>query len=100
MLAVRMGSQRLKHKNLREIRDIPLITSAIRKCLAAGVFDEIRVNLAQATFGEIASQEGVRFHLRTAELASNAATSERFIYEFLKAHRCDYLFRSTASLPC
>ena len=99
MIPSRMGSQRLKQKNLRELGGLPLITRAIRKCLAAGVFDEIWVNSEHPTFGEIAAQEGVRFHERAAELASDTATSEQFIYEFLKAHSCDYLFQVHTIAP-
>ena len=99
MIPARMGSKRLKQKNLRELGGLPLITRAIRKCLAAGVFDEIWVNSEHPAFGEIAAQEGVRFHQRPAELASNTATSEQFVYEFLKAHPCDYLFQVHTIAP-
>ena len=44
MIPARMGSQKLKQKNLRELGGARLITRAIRKCLAAGVFDEVWVN--------------------------------------------------------
>ena len=43
MIPARMGSQRLKRKNMRELHGVPLITLAIRKCLAAGVFDEVSI---------------------------------------------------------
>ncbi len=99
MIPARMGSQRLKGKNLRELGSVPLITRAIRKCIAADVFDEIWVNSESTTFGEIAAQEGVRFHKRPAELASNTATSEQFTCEFLKAHPCDYLFQVHSIAP-
>lgn len=99
MIPARMGSQRLKQKNLRELGGLPLITRAIRKCLAAGVFDEVWVNSEHPTLGEIAAHEGVRFHQRPAELASNTATSEQFVYEFLKAHPCDYLFQVHTIAP-
>jgi CMP-N-acetylneuraminic acid synthetase len=51
------------------------------------------------TFGEIASQEGVKFHQRPEELASNTATSEDFVYEFLKAHPCEYLVQVHSIAP-
>ena len=50
MIPARMGSQRLKRKNLRELGGVPLIIRAIRKCLAAGVFDEVWVNSEHPTF--------------------------------------------------
>lgn len=99
MIPARMGSQRLKQKNLRELGGVPIITRAIRKCIATGVFDEIWVNSEHDTFGEIAQQEGVKFHKRPAELANNTATSEQFVYEFFKTHPCDYVFQVHSIAP-
>ncbi len=99
MIPARMGSQRLKKKNLRELGGMPLITHAIRKCKAAGVFDEIWVNSEDDVFGQISTEEGVQFHKRPAELASNTATSEQFVYEFLTQHPCDLLFQVHSIAP-
>ena len=99
MIPARMGSQRLKQKNLRELAGVPLITRAIRKCKAAGVFDEIWVNSEHPAFGEIAETEGVRFHRRPAELANNVATSEQFIQEFLTQHPCERVFQVHSIAP-
>jgi spore coat polysaccharide biosynthesis protein SpsF (cytidylyltransferase family) len=99
MIPARMGSQRLKQKNLRELGGIPLITRAIRKCAVAGVFDEIWVNSEHQAFGDIAAAEGVRFHRRAAELADNTATSEQFVYDFLKAHPCERVFQVHSIAP-
>ena len=52
-----------------------------------------------AATSEFAAQEGVRFHQRPEELASNTATSEDFVYEFLKTHPCDYLFQVHSVAP-
>jgi CMP-N-acetylneuraminic acid synthetase len=99
MIPARLGSQRLIRKNLREINGVPLITWAIRKCKASKVFDEIWVNSEGQVFGEIAELEGVRFHKRPAELASNQATSEDYIAEFSRAHDCEYLFQVHSIAP-
>lgn len=99
MIPARMGSQRLKQKNLRELGGIPLITRAIRKCLAAGVFDEVWVNSEHPAFGEIAAAEGARFHQRPEALGNNQATSEQFVAEFLRAHACDFLFQVHSIAP-
>jgi CMP-N-acetylneuraminic acid synthetase len=99
MVPARMGSQRLKQKNLRELGGMPLITRAIRKCKAAGVFDEIWVNSEHPVFGEIARAEGVCFHRRPEALGGNAATSEQFVQEFLKAHPCEFLFQVHSIAP-
>lgn len=99
MIPARMGSQRLKQKNLRELGGVPLITRAIRRCKQAGCFDEVWVNSESEVFGEIAGDEGVRFHHRPADLANNIATSEDFVREFLEGHSCDRLFQVHSIAP-
>jgi CMP-N-acetylneuraminic acid synthetase len=99
MIPARMGSQRLKQKNLMPLRGEPLIVHAIRKCLRSGVFDEVWVNSEHAAFGEIAEREGARFHQRPEHLANNVATSEDFVAEFLHAHPCDLLFQVHSIAP-
>jgi CMP-N-acetylneuraminic acid synthetase len=94
-----MGSQRLRQKNLQTVGGMPLITRAIRKCKVAGVFDEIWVNSEHPKFGEIAEKESVRFHRRPKELASNTATSEDFVYEFLQNHLCDIIVQVHSIAP-
>lgn len=99
MIPARMGSQRLTKKNLRLLDGIPLITRAIRKCRAAAVFDEIWVNSEDEAFAEIAETEGAFFHKRPAELANNVATSEQYVYQFLKTHDCERLFQVHSIAP-
>jgi len=99
MIPARMGSQRLKQKNLMPLQGVPLIAHAIRKALATGVFDEVWVNSENSKFGEIAKQEGAAFHRRPDVLASNTATSEDFVYEFLTRHPCDYLVQVHSIAP-
>lgn len=99
MIPARLGSQRLKQKNLRELGGIPLITRAIRKARDANIFEEIWVNSESDIICKIALQEGVRFHKRPAKLADDNATSEEYVYEFLQTHQCDYLFQLHSIAP-
>jgi CMP-N-acetylneuraminic acid synthetase len=99
MVPARMGSQRLKKKNLQPVGGIPLITWAVRRCLEADIFDEIWVNSENEAFAEIADSEGVRFHKRPEALGDNNATSEQFVTEFLQAHDCDLLFQVHSIAP-
>ena len=99
MIPARMGSQRLKQKNLRVLGGLPLITRAIRKCKDAGVFDEIWVNSEHLAFNEIAETEGVGFHRRPDALGNNQATSEQYIAEFLGKHRCEYVVQVHSIAP-
>nr|WP_321465872.1 hypothetical protein [uncultured Desulfobulbus sp.] len=99
MIPARMGSQRLKKKNLRELHGVPLITRAIRKCKEAQVFDEIWVNSENIQFGEIAALEEVGFHQRPEALGNNQATSEQYIAEFLEKHPCDFVVQVHSIAP-
>ncbi|OGV69572.1 MAG: cytidyltransferase [Lentisphaerae bacterium RIFOXYA12_FULL_48_11] len=99
MIPARMGSQRLKQKNLQLLGGIPLITRAIRKCRDTGSFNEIWVNSEHPRFGEIATDEGVQFHQRPEALGNNQATSEQFVLEFLDKHTCDYLVQVHSIAP-
>jgi len=99
MIPARMGSQRLKRKNLRSLADVPLVTRAVRKCVDAGVFDEVWLNSEHDAFAEIAENEGIAFHKRPKELGSNQATSEQYVAEFLRAHPCEYLFQVHSIAP-
>jgi CMP-N-acetylneuraminic acid synthetase len=99
MIPARLGSQRLKQKNLREIDGAPIVAWAVRHCRAAGSFDEVWVNSEADVFGEIAEREGAKFHRRPAELANNVATSEQYIHEFLTVHPCEWLFQVHSIAP-
>jgi CMP-N-acetylneuraminic acid synthetase len=99
MIPARLGSQRLKQKNLQPLHDVPLITHAIRKAKLSGMFDEIWVNSEADVFSDIAQEEGAKFHKRPAELADNNATSEDFVYEFLKSHECDFVVQVHSIAP-
>jgi len=99
MIPARLGSQRLKQKNLQPLNGVPLIAHAIRKAKLSGMFDEIWVNSEADVFADIAKDEGVNFHKRPDELADNNATSEDFVYEFLKSHECDYVVQVHSIAP-
>lgn len=99
MIPARMGSQRLAKKNLALLAGQPLITHAIEKCLAAGCFDEIYVNSENEEFAPYAEKYGVKFYKRPEELGNSVATSEQFVYDFLKNVPCDALFQVHSIAP-
>ena len=99
MIPARMGSQRLKKKNLRTLAGIPLVVRALRKCVMCDLFDEVWLNSENTYFADIASAEGVQFHKRPDILGGNDATSEQYISEFLLAHDCDWLVQVHSIAP-
>ncbi len=99
MVPARMGSQRLTRKNLRLLGGVPLAARAIDKCHAAGVFDAVWLNSEDEAFAPLAAERGAEFHRRPAALGGHDATSEDFVAEFLRAHRCAWVFQVHSIAP-
>lgn len=99
MIPARMGSQRLKKKNLIPLNGIPIIRRAVRRCQEAGVFDKIFLNSENIEFKEHAEAEGAFFHQRPEHLGNSVATSEDFIEEFLQVNPCDRLYQVHSISP-
>jgi len=86
MIPGRIGSTRLKMKNLALLGGKPLMSYAIEAAAAAGVFDRIIVNGDHGIFAELAAQYGAEFYLRPAELGSSTTKSDSVVYDFMRAH--------------
>ncbi len=99
MTPARLGSQRLKKKNLAPLAGVALVRRAVRRCKAAGCFDAIYINSESDVFRPIAEEEGVLFHKRAEALGSNTATSEDFVAEFMESHPCDRLYQVHSIAP-
>jgi CMP-N-acetylneuraminic acid synthetase len=91
MIPARMGSERLRMKNLVMLKGEPMIGHIIRKAKESGVFDRVVVNADHAVFNEIADRYGVEFYHRDSSLASSAARSDDVIYDFMQKHPGDYV---------
>lgn len=91
MIPARMGSERLKHKNLRLLGGKPVIAHAIETAQEAGIFSRIVVNSENEIFGEIAERYGVEFYHRPEELGSSEARSDDVVHDFMQHHPSDML---------
>jgi len=89
MIPARMGSTRLKLKNLALLDEKPVIAYAIAAARAAGCFDRIIVNSDGPIFAPIAERYGAEFYQRSAELGSSTTKSDLVVYDFVRAHSCD-----------
>lgn len=89
MIPGRIGSERLKMKNLALLGGKPLMSYAIEAAKAAKVFDRIIVNADHDVFEEIAAQEGVEFYLRPSALGSSETRSDEVVYDFMNRHPAD-----------
>ncbi|MFH1189202.1 MAG: hypothetical protein V1682_00750 [Candidatus Omnitrophota bacterium] len=89
MIPARMGSTRLKSKNLALLCGKPLIYYAVKAAEDSGVFDRIVINAEDDTFSKIAKRYNVEFYKRPERLASSSAKSDSVVYDFIKNIPCD-----------
>lgn len=99
MMPARLGSKRVKNKNLRLLDGKPLICHVIEKAKAAQVFDEIYVNSESDIFKPLCDQYGVKFYQRPIELASDDATNDMFVLDFLDNIACDIIVQINPTAP-
>lgn len=99
MIPARLGSQRLKKKNLELFGNVSLIEYAIQRCLSAGVFDEIYVNSESLVFKEFSERLGVSFYQRPEILGDSESTSEDFIADFFDKEGPDTIYQIHSITP-
>lgn len=89
MVPARIGSTRLKMKNLALLNGRPLISYTIEAAKASGIFSRMVVNSDNEVFAEIASRYGVEFYHRPVELGSSTTKSDNVVYDFMQKHPSD-----------
>jgi len=91
MVPARMGSERLKQKNLVLLDEKPLISYGIQAAKDSGVFDKIVVNSDGEIFKEIARENKVDFYLRDKEFANSQASADDVVYDFILHNSADVI---------
>lgn len=91
MIPARIGSERLKYKNLRLLGDKPVISYVIKAAQESKIFNNIVINSDEQLFEEIAERYNVEFYLRPKHLGSSTTQSDEVVFDFLKYHSCDLL---------
>nr|WP_319395142.1 hypothetical protein [uncultured Desulfobacter sp.] len=89
MIPARIGSTRLKMKNLALINGHPMISYTIKAAKEAKVFDRIILNSDHPVFKEIAQRYGVEFYHRPSELGSSTTKSDDVVMDFIDKNPCD-----------
>lgn len=90
-IPARLGSVRVKQKNLRIINGQPLIGYAISAGLNSKKLSELYVNSESEIIGETAKNLGANFYMRPSELATDYATQDQFNYDFIIKTKADVL---------
>lgn len=99
MIPARLGSKRIKNKNLRLIDGIPLIQYIINAAKKSNLLDEIYLNSESIKFKEIADKSGINFYQRPSHLSSDDATNDDFALDFINNVECDILIQLLATSP-
>jgi len=91
MIPVRMGSTRLKMKNLALLNGKPLVYYAINAAKDSKVFSRIVVNSEEMCLKRLADKYKVDFYNRPEKLSSSSAKSDCVVYDFVKNNACDII---------
>jgi len=89
MIPARIGSQRLKMKNLALLGGRPLVSYAIEAARSAGVFDRVILNADHEAFEPIARRYGAECYRRPETLGSSSTRSDELVYDFMQRHPAD-----------
>ena len=99
MIPARLGSKRVKNKNLRLIGKKPLISHIVETAVNSKIFDEIYINSEADIFENIAKEYGVKFYKRPAYLSEDDKTNDDFAHDFLQNVECDTLVQLLSTSP-
>lgn len=90
-IPARLGSKRVKQKNLRLLDGKPLIQYAINAARDAKTLSEVYVNSDSDVIGQIALENEIKYYRRSSKLAGDEAAQDEFNYDFIKAVKPDIL---------
>ena len=103
MIPVRLGSKRIKSKNLRLINGKPLVSYILEATIDANkkykLFDDIYINSEADIFNKIADEYGVKFYKRPEFLSEDHIRNDDYAYDFIENHECDILVQLLATSP-
>ncbi|MFH0879177.1 MAG: hypothetical protein V2A34_05655 [Lentisphaerota bacterium] len=84
VVPARLGSNRVKAKNLRLLNGRPLITYILGHLKQTRHLRDIYINSDSDLFRRIADEEGVKFYQRPRELATSKSLIDEYIYDFIQ----------------
>lgn len=91
MIPARIGSTRLKRKNLALINHKPLISYAIEAAKESNAFSRIVLNSDHPVFADIAARHGVEFYQRPPHLGSSRTKVDSVVFDFFSKYETDCL---------
>jgi len=98
-IPARLGSERVRRKNLRSLAGRPLIGHVVETALRSTVLDRIYVNTESQEIAEAASAMGAAVYLRKESLAESSVRTDEILYDFAKAVSCQSIFVINPTAP-
>lgn len=99
MIPARLGSTRIKNKNIRYLGNKPLVEHIIEQAKKSKMIDEIYLNSESLIFEKIADNQKINFYKRNKKYSSNKATNDDFALDFLNNVNCDILIQLLPTSP-
>jgi len=99
MIPARLGSTRVKNKNLRYLDNVPLIQHIINAAKNSKYLDDIYINSEAEIFKDIAESNGIKFYKRSEKLVLDSAMNDDFALDFINKIECDVLIQLLATSP-
>lgn len=99
MIPCRLGSQRIKSKNIRFLGNKPLVEHIIITAKKVFTNDRIYLNASEDIFRVIADKNNIESYKRPEELSGSLASNDDFLYDFLKNHECDWVIQAHSTSP-
>ncbi len=91
VLPARIGSKRVRAKNLRKLNGKTLIVNMIEILQKTQHLKNIYINSDSELFAGIAARHGVKFYHRKAELATSASLIDDYLYDFMANVPAEFL---------
>lgn len=99
IIPARSGSKGLIHKNIKELKGIPLLAYSINAAEKSGMFKEIMVSTDNQDYAQIAMSYGAKVpFLRSAETSTDNANSWDVVTEVLRSYWKNNIMYDTVCL--
>lgn len=99
MIPCRLGSQRIKSKNIRFLGNKPLVEHIIITAKKVFNNDRIYLNASEDIFKIIADKNNIESYKRPEELSKSSTSNDDFLYDFLKKNECDWVIQAHSTSP-
>ena len=99
VIPARVGSNRIKLKNLRLLDGKPLVLHAIEVAKNFKLADGVYLNSDGNIFERIAEDNSINFYKRNPELATTESLIDDYLYDFMTSCHSDYLILLNPTSP-